>query len=177
MPNSSGSGSPPPSSRTSRKESPKRNPPLAPDIILSESMKGHWTQEGYEGPLGTRGHTVFHPSTYVDLQPLGLTGSPHCVPRQGSAQVHKSFSKPVALQIRHNQTPSVHTLDADLSTDYRPSMSPEQSGKGSLKCQPTCLRQRKYSQSAKDQGEDVHGACLRPVLERLKARFPPEHPP
>ena len=36
-------------------------------------MKGHWTQEGYEGPFSTRGQTVFRPKAYVDLQPLGLT--------------------------------------------------------------------------------------------------------
>ena len=41
---------------------------------------------------------------------------------------------------------------------------PDQSGEGSLKRQPTCLRQRKYSQSVKDQREDVHGVRLRPTL-------------
>ena len=90
--------------------------------------------------------------------------SPHCVPRQRSAQVCKSFSKPVALQIRHTQTPAARTLDTDLSTDHRPSTSPEQSGEGSLQCQPTFHRQRNYSQSVKDQGEDVHGARLSPAF-------------
>ena len=33
-------------------------PPLAPDTAPSEAVKGHWTQERYEGPLGTRGQTV-----------------------------------------------------------------------------------------------------------------------
>ena len=47
---------------------------LALDIALSVAVKGHWTQEGYEGPLDTRGQTVFRPSAYVDLQSLGLTG-------------------------------------------------------------------------------------------------------
>ena len=72
-PNSSESGSPPPSSRAACWEGPKRNPPRAPDIILSYSVKGHWTQEGYEGPFGTHGQTVLRPKAYVDLQPLGLT--------------------------------------------------------------------------------------------------------
>ena len=38
----------------------------------------------------------------------------------------------------------------------------KRAGAGLLKRQPTCLRQRKYSQLVKDQGEDVHGArfCL-----------------
>ena len=58
--------------------------------------------------------------------------------------------------------PRPRTLDADLSTDHRPCSSPEQS-EGSLQCQPTCLRQ-KCNQSVKDQGKDVHGACLRPAL-------------
>ena len=60
---------------TKEKNSPKRNPPLAHVIALSEVVKGHWSQEGYEGPLGTRGQTVFRPSAYLDLQSLGLTGS------------------------------------------------------------------------------------------------------
>ena len=126
-PNSSGSGSPPPSSRTAHKEGPKRNPPLVPDIALSDAVKAHWTQEGYEGPLGIRGQTVFRPSAYVELQPLGLTGGEEksfrlhiASPRQGSAQVCKSFSKPVAYP-----DPVARTLDADLSTDHRPSATPE----------------------------------------------------
>ena len=104
--------------------------------------------------------------------------SPHHVPRQGLAQVCESFSKPVALQIRHSQTPVARTLDADLSTDHWPSTFPEQSGEGSLKRQLMCLRQWKYNQSVKDQGEDVRGAP--PWLLRttsLKVRFPPEHSP
>ena len=72
-PNSSESGSPPPSSRAARWEDQKWNPPLIPDTVLSEAMKGHWTQEGYEGPFGTRGQTVLRPKAYVDLQPLGLS--------------------------------------------------------------------------------------------------------
>ena len=72
-PNSSESGSPPPSSRAARREDQKRNPPLIPDTAPSEAMKGHWTQEGYEGPFGTRGKTVLRPKAYVDLQPLGLS--------------------------------------------------------------------------------------------------------
>ena len=90
--------------------------------------------------------------------------SPHWGPCQGSVQVCKSFSKPVALQIRHTQKPVVRTLDADLSTDQRPSASPEQSGEGLLKRLPMCLRQRKSSQLVKDQGEDVRGKRLCPAL-------------
>ena len=72
-PNPNESESPPSSSRAARWEDQKRNPPLAPDIVLFEAVKGHWTQEGYEGPFGTRGQTVFRPKADVDLQPLGLT--------------------------------------------------------------------------------------------------------
>ena len=50
-----------------------RGDPLTPDIALSEAVKGHWNQEGYEGPFGTRGQTVLRPKAYVDLQPLVLT--------------------------------------------------------------------------------------------------------
>ena len=71
-PNSSESGSPPPSTRTAHWEDQKRNPPLTPDTVPSEAMKGHWTQEGYEGSFGTRRQTVLRPKAYVGLQPLGL---------------------------------------------------------------------------------------------------------
>ena len=40
----------------------------------------------------------------------------------------------------------------------------KQSVEGLFKPQPTSLRQRKYSQSVKDQGEDVHSARLCPAL-------------
>ena len=55
------------------KRNQKRNQPLAPDIVLSKAVKDHWTQEGYEGPFGTRGQTVLRPKAYVDRQPLDLT--------------------------------------------------------------------------------------------------------
>ena len=51
----------------------KRSPPLVLDIVLSEAMKGCWTQEVYEGLYNIRGQTVLHPSAYVVLRPLGLT--------------------------------------------------------------------------------------------------------
>ena len=56
-PNSSESGSPPPSSRAARWEDQKRNPPLIHDTVPSEAMK----------------QTVLRPKAYVDLQPLGLS--------------------------------------------------------------------------------------------------------
>ena len=49
-------------------------PTIAPDIALFEAVKGHWTREGCEVPLSTRGQTMLRPKAYVDLQPLGLTG-------------------------------------------------------------------------------------------------------
>ena len=73
-PNSSGNRSPPLSSHAACKEGSRRNPPQAPDIVLSEVVKGLWTQEGYEGPFSTCGQTVLHPLPHVNLQPLGLTG-------------------------------------------------------------------------------------------------------
>ena len=50
-----------------------RSPPLVPDTVPSEAVKGHWTLKGYEGPCGIRWQMVFRPSAYVDLRPLGLT--------------------------------------------------------------------------------------------------------
>ena len=131
----------------------------------------HETEE--ERCLRRNQRLAARPKAYVDLQPLGLSwarksparlSSPHWVLNQDTAQICKSFSKPVALQIRHTQTPVACTLDRDLPTDHRPCTSPEQSGEGSLKRQPMCLRQRKYSQSVKNQEEDVHGARLCPAL-------------
>ena len=54
---------------------PKQSPPLVPDTVLSGTVKGHWTQKGYEEPYGIRGQTVFRPSTYVDFRPLDQTGN------------------------------------------------------------------------------------------------------
>ena len=67
-PNSSESGSPPPSSRGSESE-PATNSRYS-------SFRGHERSldpEGYEGPFGTRRQTVLRPKAYVDFQPLGLT--------------------------------------------------------------------------------------------------------
>ena len=109
----------------------------APDIALFEGVKGHWTQEGYEGPLGTGEQTLFRPSAYVDLQPLGLTWSEEksdspfvSTPRP---QSRIGLSVRVFQQVSASQTPVVRTLDADLSTDCQPLASPKQSGEGSLK--------------------------------------------
>ena len=41
---------------------------------------------------------------------------------------------------------------------------PRSNLEGLLKCQLTCLSQRKYSQLVKDQGEDVPSAHLRPAI-------------
>ena len=126
--NSSGSG-PPPSCLAAHWEGSKRSPPLVPDIILSGTVKGHWAQEGYEEPYGILRQTVFghRPTSTFGLKarknPTRLS-SPHHVPRQGSAQVCESFSESVALQIGHIQIPIACTLNADLSTDHRPSTFP-----------------------------------------------------
>ena len=163
-PSSSGSGSPPLSSRAAHEEGPKRNPPLVPVIALSEAVKGHWTQEGYihgqsVSPIGLRRSSAFGSDWWRGKVRLAFrlhTASPD--------QDQPKYASLSALQIRHTPTLVARTLDADLSTDHRSSATPEQSGEGSLKRQPTCLRQRKYSQSVKDQGEDVHGARLRSAL-------------
>ena len=68
---------------------------------------------------------------------------------------------------------------AELSPDHRPTASPEQSGEG-LRRQPTCLKQRKYSQSVKYQEgrRTQHTPPLCPLrITSLKTRFPPEHSP
>ena len=72
-PNSNGSVPPPSSSRVAPWEGPKWSPPLVSNIVLSEAVKDHWTQKGYEEPHSIRGQTVLRLSAYVDLQPWDLT--------------------------------------------------------------------------------------------------------
>ena len=38
------------------------------DTAPFEALTDYWTQEGYDGPLGTREQTMFRLSAYVDLQ-------------------------------------------------------------------------------------------------------------
>ena len=71
--NSSGSESPPPSSRNVPWEGPNRSPRLVPYTVPSEAVKGHWTQEVYEEPLGFGRQRVLHPPAYIDLQPYDQT--------------------------------------------------------------------------------------------------------
>ena len=71
-PYSNSSESPLSTSRSDPREDSKRSP-LLDSVVPFETEKGHWTQEGCEGPYGIRGRTVLHPSVYVDFQPLGLT--------------------------------------------------------------------------------------------------------
>ena len=73
---------------------------------------------------------------------LTQLSSPHCIPRQGSAQLCKSFSTTCVRTIV--LPPPQSNLERDCLSASR-------------------LRQRKYS-SVKNQGEDVHGACHRPAL-------------
>ena len=122
--NSNESGPPPPSSRVDHWEGSKRSPPQVPDTVHFGTVKGHWTQDGYEEPYGIRRRTGCRPSTHVDFRYLGLTGGEE-KSYTGSAQVCESFCEPVALQIGHTQTPVACTLKADLSTDHRLSTSPE----------------------------------------------------
>ena len=172
-PNSTGSKSPLPTSRADLLEDPRRNPPLTLYIAPYESMRGRWTEEVFEGPRGTRWRMVARPLAYDDLQPRDTTpvreGDPdlealHRVRGQRAAQVSQSLSEPVALGIRHPQTPIARTLIADLPTDQQALTFPKKLEKGSYHCHPMILRQRQYGQTVKDQGEDVHGAHLRPAL-------------
>ena len=77
----------------------------------------------------------------LSLRRLSASGSdlrqgkvlpPYRVLRQGSAQVSQFFSESIILQIRHTQSPIAWMLTTDLSTDDRPSTSPNYFGEGSL---------------------------------------------
>ena len=120
------------SSHAAHWEDPKWSLPLVLDTVLSDAMESHWTQESYEGLYGIYGQMVLCPLAYVNLWPwLETRKSPTCfsppchVPWPGSAQVHKSFSEPVALQIKHTQTSIVCMLNTDLSMDHQPLTSLE----------------------------------------------------
>ena len=60
-PNSSGSESLPTTSWAAPWADSKRNPPLAVDTGLSETERGHWTQEACKGPYGIRWDICFTP--------------------------------------------------------------------------------------------------------------------
>ena len=104
-----------------------------PDTVLSGTMKGYWTQEGYEEPYDIRGQTMFCPSIYVDFRPLGLTGGeenyfPFVSTPRPQTRISPSmrvFQRASGSSIGHTQTPISCMLNADLSTDHRPSTSPE----------------------------------------------------
>ena len=136
-------------------------------------MKGHWTQEGYEGLFGTRGQTVLRPKAESRHKPLGLTwgeekpNSPFVSTLRPPSRIAPSmqvFQQASGSPDQAYLDTIAHMLDTDLSMDHWPCTFPEQSGEGLLKYKPTCLRQRKYSQSEKDQGEDIHSARLHPAL-------------
>ena len=148
-------------------------------------MRGHWTKEDFEGPppaLDDGWWLVPWPmkafSLGTQLQ-LGEGDSnleaPHRVRRQRSAQVSQSLSEPVALEIRHPQTPLARTLIANLPTNQRASTFPKKLEKGLYQRRPMILRQRMYGQTVKDQGEDVHGTHLRPALQGQLPSKPGTH--
>ena len=76
----------------------------------------------------------------------------------------------MALELRHPQTPI-----ADLPTDQRASAFPKKLEKGLYQRRPMILKQRLYRQTVKDQGEDVHGAHLRPALKGQLPSKPGNH--
>ena len=131
------------------------------------SFRGcHWTQEGYEGSFGNHGQTVFRSAAYVDLQPLGLTGGDEKSDSPFVSTLRPPSSIGPGMQVFQQASGSLDQAYQDPRRTYfgcRP-FCPEQSGQGLLKRLSTCLRQRKYSQSVKNQGEDVLGARLRPAL-------------
>ena len=163
-PNSSGSGFPLPSSHAARKEGLKWNPPLTPDIVPSKAVKGHRTQEGYEGPFGTRGQTVLRPSAYVDLQPEWRWGKDWLTFRLHTASTVKDWPKYASLSasqwLSRSDIPRPPLHVRWMQTCLRTiGLGPPQSN-----LERDCLRQRMYSQSVKDQGEDVHSAHFCPYF-------------
>ena len=116
---------------------------------------GHWTQSlnAFSKkrcfiPLPTTAFsfwTVFPArNSHPDLMSL------HRIPHQGSTQENQSFREPMADQIGHSQAPIERILTADLSTDHRISISPQQLGEGLLKRQRRILTQKKYRDLVKD---------------------------
>ena len=139
------------------------------ESTTSSRYSSFWGREKSLDPgrlFDTRVQTVFRLSAHVDILAFGSDlrrGKVRLAFRLHTAFPVKNRPKYASLSF-HAPTPVERTFDADLSTDNRPSAFPVQSGKGSLKLQPMYLRQRKYRQSVKDQGEDVPGARLHPAL-------------
>ena len=109
-------------------------------------MRGRWTEEVFKGPaaLDDEWWLVPWPTTTFSrgTQPQFREGNPdleapHRVRGQRAAQVSQSLSKPVALEIRHPQTPIARTLIAD----QRALTFPKKLEKGSYQCRPMILRQ------------------------------------
>ena len=150
----------------------KLNLPLDPDIAPSETEKSHWTKVACEGPYGNHGDMVLLLLANDGLQFRSWTSdkerpfpSPiHCICCQGLTQESQPFSKPMALKIGHSQAPIVRTLIADLFTDHQ--LLPPHSNMKKDCCSAglEVLRQVKYRQIVKEQGEDVDGAHLCPAL-------------
>ena len=87
-------------------------------------------------------------SAYVDLQPLGLTAGEEKSDSPFVSTLHppsrigtniQVFQEASGFQIRHTQTPVAGTVDADQSTDHRPSASPQLIGEFRLILSLSCI--------------------------------------
>ena len=111
-PNSNESEPLPPSSHAILWESPKRSPPLFPDIVffrgpersldsrsLWRAVRNSWTNGA--SPIGLRRPSAFWSDLRRGKVSLAFRLHTEPTPRQGSAQVSHSFSQLVALEIEH----------------------------------------------------------------------------
>ena len=57
----------PSTSQSNPREDLKLRLPLVSDTVPFETEKGHWTQEGWEGPNGVLRQTLLRPLAYVGL--------------------------------------------------------------------------------------------------------------
>ena len=153
-PNSIGSEIRPASSWVAPRVDPKQCSPPTPDIVLSWTVKSHWTQKGYEEPCSIRQRADLHPSAYDGSQLWGWTLGEE---RLSSPSVPIRHLLSMTLHIRHSQAPIAKTLMIDLSTGRRASTFPEQFREGLSQHPLRSLRLGEYGKSVKNHREDVHG--------------------
>ena len=109
-PNSTERESPPATNRAALPEDSKRNLSLTLDTATFDTEKGHWAGGGCVWPCSIHGQTVFYLSTYDSLQPrdliLGEDRRLSSYRPTPCSSLTVGVGKPMAIKIRHPQTPS-----------------------------------------------------------------------
>ncbi len=128
---------------------------LLDELVIKSSTVFTTTTRGHNCSLSVATPTTFLPRKQMQ----SLRHAPHRLGPQDRPERRASIA---VFSLRGDAFPVVVSfplllagdIELNLPTDHRPCTSPEQSGEGLLQCQPTCLRQRKYSMT---QGQFLSG--------------------